>query len=150
MSLQCFQLLTYQNAKTHTKISYIEKQNNVTKKKYFEYFFEFVMLRNDKIYVKYPIWRNEKTLRETCIMSVFELLRYQNAKTYKEQSIYIKTTNYIQSAPYGKGNDITQYMPSQFFFFFFSGLGTKTQNEYKAANMEKRKDITRNVYYVRS
>ncbi len=61
-SLQYFQLLTYQNAKTHTKISYIEKQNNVTKKKYFECFFEFVMLRNDKIYVKYPIWRNEKIL----------------------------------------------------------------------------------------
>ncbi len=57
--------------------------NNYAKSVYFECFFLFVAYKNEKkMHGKYPIWGNERTLRETTIMSVFELLRYQNAKRH--------------------------------------------------------------------
>ncbi len=40
--------------------------------------------------VKYPILGNERTLQESCIMSIFDLLRYQNGKTPKRHSIWRK------------------------------------------------------------
>ncbi len=40
------------------------------------------------MHAKYPILRNEKTLRETCNISVIELLRYQNTKTHEYHYIW--------------------------------------------------------------
>ncbi len=39
------------------------------------------------MHLKYSIWGNEKTLRETCIQSVFQLLTYQNAKRHGKQYV---------------------------------------------------------------
>ncbi len=38
--------------------------------------------KNDKIHTKYTMG-NERALPETCIISAFELLRYQNVKRYQ-------------------------------------------------------------------
>ncbi len=45
--------------------------------------FEILTKINTKIHRKYSRWGNKNTLRETCIMFVLELLRYQKAKTHK-------------------------------------------------------------------
>ncbi len=50
--------------------------------------FEIVTQKNTKMHTKYgKVWGNDKTLRETCIINVFEFHRYQKAKTYEQHSI---------------------------------------------------------------
>ncbi len=48
--------------------------------------FELFTYKNAKMHGKYPILENERTLKETCIISVFDL-RYQNDKTHEEHFI---------------------------------------------------------------
>ncbi len=41
-------------------------------------------MENTKMHTKYgKVWGNDKTLRETCIINVFEFHKYQKAKTYE-------------------------------------------------------------------
>ncbi len=70
-----FELLTYQNAKTHAKHSLWK--NRITLPK------TCILSLFDHVTLKYmqrtQCLGNEKTLQETCIMSVFKFLKYQKA-----------------------------------------------------------------------
>ncbi len=76
--LSVFELHTYQTAKTHEK-----ETQQFSQKTCILRFLSSLRTKNAKIHAKYTIWENENKLREKCIMSVFELLRYQNVKTYE-------------------------------------------------------------------
>ncbi len=64
--------------------AYVPKRKNAWLILYMEYIRTFIMsvnyiamYINAKNHAKYPIWNNEKTLWEKCIMSVVELLRLE-------------------------------------------------------------------------
>ncbi len=68
------------NAKTHLTFFKTHLWRNIIylrkKKK------NVFVTKNDKMHTKYTIG-NERALPETCIISAFELLRYQNVKRYQ-------------------------------------------------------------------
>ncbi len=66
--------------KKKKKTSFMEKQNNITKNKSFECFVRFLRKKMPKWIENTVYGKNEKTLRETCIMSVFDLLSIKRVK----------------------------------------------------------------------
>ncbi len=79
LSLGVFELLTYQNAKSHAK--HPLWKNTITLQK------TCILSLFDHVTLKYMqrtiCLGNEWILRETCIMSIFKFLKYQKPKTHK-------------------------------------------------------------------
>ncbi len=68
----------------------MEKHNKITKKnKYFKGF-QIVTYENLKMYAKYLILRNEKTLQEKCIISVLSFLGTKTLKDINSITLYGK------------------------------------------------------------
>ncbi len=80
LPLSVFKLIIYLNAKTRPKHSLWKKKNNITKNMYFECFLIMLPVKTLKYMQRTLCLGKERTLRETCIMSVFKFLKYQKAK----------------------------------------------------------------------
>ncbi len=81
-----FKLITYQNFKTHAKHRSCTNIILLPKKSILRTF-ELVTQKNAKMYGKYPIWRIESTLPETC-PDGFERVRHQIPKKYEVHPIW--------------------------------------------------------------
>ncbi len=135
-----FEILTNQNAKTHAKppLWWINRRIN----KYFQCFWACCIQKHENG-CKVPLMGKEKKKKEkTCIMNVFQFLRYQNAKTHEQHFVWryivsafhiIRCQNVkINTKPLIWGNEtILQKRKKKYLlsiFFFLCMLGTKTIN----------------------
>ncbi len=77
LPLNIFDLIRYQNTKTHAKKALWRNRITLPKTCILSLFDHVKTLKNMQ---RTLCLGNERTLRETCIMSVFKFLKYQKAK----------------------------------------------------------------------
>ncbi len=82
LPLCVFELLTYQNAKPHAKHFFYGEAEKHYKKRVLTVF-DHLRIKTLKYMQRNLSFGNERTLRETSIMTVFKFLKYQNVKTHK-------------------------------------------------------------------
>ncbi len=82
LPLSVFELITYQNAKTHAK--HLLWRNRIKlPKTYILRVLIMLSIKTLKYIQRTLCLQNERTLREMCIISVFKFLKYQKVKTHK-------------------------------------------------------------------
>ncbi len=92
LPLSVLKLLTYQNAKTHTKRPLLRNRKALPKTCALSVF-QLVIFKIFKIYVKDPISGNERTFPETCCFINFKRSRHLTLEKKKdmENTLYRKT-----------------------------------------------------------
>ncbi len=125
----------YKKRQNAWKAPCMAKRHNIKKKKKcILSVYERVRHQNaEKKQEKLPIRENRIALSKTYVLSVSEILTYQNAKMHVKHLVWknrIATRNHVLC-----------------FFFFRACYVQKRQNSFKVPFMWKRKDITRNVHY---
>ncbi len=80
LEFMCFELIIYQNTKTNAKLTLWRNRITLPKTCILSVFFIFLPIKTLKYIQRSLCLLNERTFRETCIMSVFKLLKYQKAK----------------------------------------------------------------------
>ncbi len=81
--LSIFELLIYQNDKTHAKHPFFLKNRITLPKTCILSVFDHVTYKTLKYMQRILCLGNEGTFRETCFMSVFKFFKYKKAKTHK-------------------------------------------------------------------